>query len=342
MNQVGIGVIGVGLMGSLFARLASQLPDSKLIGVADVDENRAAQVGHSLGVPAFGDYHGLLSIPEVDAVVVATPDALHLEPALAAAQAGKHLMIEKPLATTREDGSRIIEACNAAGVTLMVAHVLRFDPNYGEAFKAVRSGKLGEIVHINARRNTSIADAKRLAGRVTITFYLGSHSVDLIQWVVGSPVVEVTAVSVRKVMTQFNIDDTVMSLLRFENGAIGTLENSWMRPPSPGSRRIGASLIVMGTEGSLKVEPYQDSITVYQPQSVELLLPLYSFDNTPFGKISGVYRDEFAHFIECVRMRTSPIISPEQALSAVMVCSAIEQSLREGVTIHINQEDVFV
>ncbi len=341
MTQVGIGVIGVGLMGSLFARLASQLPDSKLVGVADVDENRATQLGQSLGVPAFGDYKGLLAIPEVDAVVIATPDALHLEPALAAAQAGKHLMIEKPLATTREDGARIVEAGEAAGVTLMVAHVLRFDPNYGEAFKAVRGGKLGEIVHISARRNTSMSDARRLAGRVTITFYLGSHSVDVIQWIVGSPIVEVTAASVRKVMAQFNVDDTVISLLRFENGAIGTLENSWMRPPSSGSRRIGASLIVMGTEGSLKVEPYQDSVTVYQPQSVDLLLPAYSFDNTPFGKISGVYRDEFAHFVECVRMGTPPIISPEQALSAVLVCSAIEQSLREGVTVHIDQENVF-
>jgi predicted dehydrogenase len=328
-------------MGSLFARLAAQLPDSQLIGVADLDENRASQLGEVLGVPAYVDYHELLRMPRLDAVVIATPDSLHLEPAVAAARAGKYVLIEKPLATTPEDGSRIIEACKAAGVALMVAHVLRFDPNYGEAFKAIRSGKLGEIVHVSARRNTSTSDAKRLAGRVTITFYLGIHSIDVIQWIVGSPIVEVTAISARKAMAQFDVDDTVMSLLRFGNGAIGTLENSWIRPPSSGSRRIGASLIIMGTKGSLKVEPYQDSITIYQPENVDLLLPPYSFENTAFGKISGVYRDELAHFIECVRMGTPPIVSPEQALSAVVVCSAIEQSLREGIPVPIQQENVF-
>ena len=128
MLQIGVGVIGVGLMGSLFARLATQLPNTKLMGVADLDRNRAIQVGEALAVPAYTNYHDLLAMHQVDAVVVATPDSLHLEPALAVAQAGKHLLIEKPLATTREDGQQIINACKNAGVTLMVAHVLRFDP----------------------------------------------------------------------------------------------------------------------------------------------------------------------------------------------------------------------
>ena len=90
-----------------------------------------------------------------------------------------------------------------------------------------------------------------------------------------------------------------------------------------------------------KVEPHQDSITIYQPENVDLLLPSYGFENTAFGKISGVYRDEFAHFIECVRIGTPPIVSPEQALSAVVVCSAIEQSLRKGIPVPIQQENVF-
>jgi predicted dehydrogenase len=342
VRQIGVGVIGVGLMGSLFARLASQLPDSELVGVADANKHQAAQVGESLGVPAYTDYNELLALSGMSAVVIATPDALHLEPALAAAGAGKHVLIEKPLATNEEDGRRIVEACRRAGVTLMVAHVLRFDPNYGEAFKAVHSGRLGEIVHLSARRNTSLPDAKRLAGRVTITFYLGSHSIDAMQWIVGSPIVEVTAIGTRKAMQELGVDDTVMSLLRFENGAIGTLENSWIRPEGAGSRRIGASLIVMGTEGSLRVEPFQECMTTYRPNYVEPALPLVSFDNTVWGKISGIYRDEFGHFIDCIQTAARPIISPEQALSAIIVCGAIERSLREGVPVHVNQENVFV
>jgi len=342
MDQIGVGVIGVGLMGSLFARLASQLPDSVLVGVADVDESRGTVLSESLNVPAFSDYNDLLALPRLDAVVVATPDAFHLQPALAVAQAGRHLMIEKPLATTPEDALRIVDTCRAAGVTLMVAHVLRFDPSYGEAFKAVRSGKLGEVVHVGARRTTSISDAERLAGRVTITFYLGSHSVDVIQWIVGSPIVEVTSISASNVMKRFDVDDTVMSILRFENGAIGTLENSWIRPQGAGSRRLGASLVVMGTEGAVKVEPFQERINLYQHNYTEPMLPAYSFGPTAFDGIGGIYRDEFAHFIQCIRTGASPIVLPDQALSAIRVCEAIEQSIRQGTPVCIDQENVFI
>jgi len=341
MDQIGVGVIGVGLMGSLFSKLASQLPDSVLVGVADIDESRASVLGESLSVPAFADYNDLLALPRLDAVVVATPDAFHLQPALAVAHARKHLMIEKPLATTLGDAIRIADTCKEMGVTLMVAHVLRFDPSYGEAFKAVRSGRLGEIVHVHLRRTTSIGDAQRLAGRVTITFYLGSHSADVIQWIVGSPIVEVTAISTSNVMKEFNVDDTVMSLLRFENGAIGTLENSWIRPQGAGSRRLGASLVMMGTEGAVKVDPFQECASLYQHDYVEPILPAYSFGETVFGGVGGIYRDEFAHFIQCVRTGVAPIVLPKQAISTVKVCGAIEQSIGQGKPVRIDQENVF-
>jgi len=342
MEKVRVGVIGVGLMGSLFANLASQLPDSELVGVADVVEDRAARLGEALDVPAYVDYHELLAIPGLEAVVVATPDALHREPALAAARLGKHLLIEKPLATTPEHAIEIVDGCRDAGVTLMVAHVLRFDRNYGEAFRAVRNGKLGEVVHLAARRSTYLGDAERLAGRVSISFYLGIHSIDVIQWILGSPVVEVTAISVSQVMRRFHVDDAVLSLLRFENGAIATLENSWIRPRGATSRPIGASLVMMGTEGALQVTPYRETMTLYTAYHAEPMGFSYSFEEGVFGKISSAYRDEFAHFIECVGTQSPPLVSPAQALSAVLVCNAIEQSLRHGTTVRVSQENVFL
>jgi UDP-N-acetylglucosamine 3-dehydrogenase len=341
LRQVGIGVIGLGVMGSLFAKLAAQLPDAKLIGVADVAAERASKQGELLGVPAYTDYADLLHQDEVEAVVIATPDALHRAPAIAAAQAGKHIMLEKPLATTSSDGQQIIEACQTAGVTLMVGHVLRFDPHYGEAYRAVRNGKIGEVVHLTARRNTSTGDAERLAGRVSVVFYLGSHSVDAVQWVIGSPIVQVTSTSVRKLMTRFNTDDAVMSLLHFENGAIGMLENSFIRPNGAATRRIGSSLVIMGTAGAVYVETNTAGATVYQPNVAEPLTPAYSFEKTVFGQISGVYRDEFAHFLDCVRTKNAPIVSPQQALSAVIVCEAIERSLAGQSAITIDQPNVF-
>lgn len=337
MKQVGIGVIGLGLMGSLFAQLAVQFPDAELVGVADIDADRTLKMREQLGIPTFTDYTELLSQDDLDAVVIATPDAFHRAPAIAAAQAGKHILLEKPLATTSADAQAIVESCQLAGVTLMVGHILRFDPHYGEAYRAVRNGKVGEIVHLTARRTTSTADAERLAGRVSISFYLGSHSVDAIQWIAGSPIIEVTSTSVRKQMARFNTDDTVMSLLRFENGAIGMLENSWIRPNGAASRRIGSSLLLMGTKGAVQIETNTAGVVVYQPNTSEPITPPYSFDKTVFGQISGVYRDEFAHFLDCVRTGNSPIVSPQQALSTVLVCEAIERSVAEGVKCAVEQ-----
>ena len=138
------------------------------------------------------------------------------------------------------------------------------------------------------------------------------------------------------------VDDTVISLLRFENGAIGTLENSWIRPEGASSRPIGASLVIMGTEGSLEVAPYRETMAVYTANHAEPAGFSYSFEEGVFGKITSAYRDEYAHFVECVRTGAKPIVTPEQALSAVLVCNAIEQSLRHGASVRVSQENVFL
>ena len=341
MDQVRVGVVGVGLMGSLFARLAAESRDSELVGVVDIDLERAGQLGESLKAPVYGNHVDLLESAQPDAVVIATPDAQHLEPSLAAARAGAHILLEKPLATNPGDAQSIIDACKSAEITLMVAHVLRFDPNYGEAYRAVRDGSLGEIVHLCARRNTQVSDAERLAGRVTITMYLGIHSVDVMQWVLGSPIVEVRSIGVSKAMKRFNVDDTVMSLVRFENGAIGTLENSWLRPNGTACRRIGSSLVMMGTKGAYRAEPYHEASTLYQPGHAEPVFMAYSHGKTHLGTIGGLYRDEFAHFVACVKTGAAPIVSPAQALSAVVVCNAIERSLREGIPVQVDQGNAF-
>jgi predicted dehydrogenase len=142
-------------------------------------------------------------------------------------------------------------------------------------------------------------------------------------------------------MAQFNVDDTVMSLLRFENGAIGTLENSWIRPNGAASRRLGSSLVVMGDQGAVYVETNTAGVTIYQPSATEPVSPPYNFAPTVFGQISGVYRDEFAHFLDCVRTGNTPIITPQQAQSAVIVCEAIERSLTERRPVLLEQINYF-
>jgi predicted dehydrogenase len=341
MHVVRIGVIGAGQMGALFARLVVDNPLCELAGIADPVEERVGELGSRFGVAHHADYHDLLARQDMEAVVIATPEHAHLEPALAAIAAGQHLLIEKPLASNSADARRIVEAADRAGVTLMVGHTLRFDQQYGAAYKAVRAGQLGELVHLAARRNTSRGDAQRIAGRVSITMYLGSHSVDILQWIVGSPIIEVTSRGVCRAMAPYGVDDTVISLLEFANGAIGSLENSWIRPNGAATRKIGSSLVLMGTQGAMAVETMTPGTMLYQDQRGEPFVAPWSLEPTTFGRMSNIYSDELHHFVDVIDGRSQLVISSEQALSAVLVCEAIEQSVKTGQRISIQQDATF-
>jgi UDP-N-acetylglucosamine 3-dehydrogenase len=161
-------VIGAaGAMGQVHTRTYRSLPAARLLGVCDVDAaTLAAAAGDAPVGRRYQDYEALLADPEVEAVSVCTPDGQHVGPAVAAAQAGKHVLLEKPIATTLEDARTIVRACSAAGVVLLVGHVLRFDPRFVAAREALSAGELGDLLTVFARRANGVGAQDRLRGRV--------------------------------------------------------------------------------------------------------------------------------------------------------------------------------
>src|SRR4051795_5943482 len=171
MRGLNVAVIGVGRMGQLYARMAAESAQATLIAVCGQSEAPVEAVAGRWGVPGYagGAYRRMLAErPEIEAVVVATPEWLHLDPSLAAIEAGKHLFLEKPMATTVAEAERILAAAQAAGITLLVCHQLRFDPRYALAKEAVERGEIGELLHLSARRNTTSLAAARVQGRIPL------------------------------------------------------------------------------------------------------------------------------------------------------------------------------
>jgi predicted dehydrogenase len=334
MQQIGVGVIGAGLMGSLFARILATLPEARVAGIVDVAPDRARALAGELGAAAYSGYEELLRSPSVDAIVITTPDGLHLQPALAAADAGKHLFVEKPLATSAGEAEQIVRAAERHHLVLLVGHVLRFDPAYVRAREAVQAAEIGDVVHVAARRNTSWTEARRLAGRTSVTYYLAVHDIDAVQWIVGSPITSVRARGVRKAMAPFGVDDTVLSLVEFANGAIGTLEASWLRPDGPSGPK-GQLLEVVGTQGMIEVMPAASSVSVYLADHVRVANQAYVFTPGADGRIPGIYRDEIAHFLDCVGRGRAPVCGGRDALSAVLVADAIERSATTSSEVRI-------
>lgn len=322
-----MGVIGLGVMGEPYADILAQMPGAELVGVADVDEEKARKVGQKLGVPFHADYQGLLAQDDIQAVAICTPEFAHTEPAVAAAERGLHLMIEKPIASTAVDARRIIEAAADAGVKLMVGHILRFDPRYAAAEESVSNGDVGELIHMYARRSGLLAEGRYLGGRTTLPFYIGIHDIDIFLWLAGAPVDRVMAMGARKTMADLDVDDTVMALLHFQNGIVASLELSWALPDAS-NLEWDCLLEVVGTKGVIHVDVQNQGAAFYGEGGTRFFETMYmpQVAGAPFG----VLAHEIAHFVSCVRDDRNPMVSGEDARNAVVVAEAMVRSLETG------------
>ena len=324
MEVIRVGVVGVGVMGQLFARLLTELPNADLCGVADLMRDKADTVGERFSVPAFSSAQDLLRNVEVDAVIIATDESQHMEPAREAARAGKPILLEKPLATSVADGRAILQEVAKAGVPLMVAHCVRFDPRYAEARAAIRNGDLGHTIHLAARRNGPLPVGQRIAGRCSVSMFLGVHDIDFMLWATGRRVTQVYGLGHGKLLEELGVHDSVVSVLKFDDGTIATLESSWIA--SLPSWQFEA----VGTQGTLLITTPEFGTIKVGGEGIQFARPLYGFDPLPSGHTFNVYQAELMHFLECVAAGRPFIVQPEEALMAVAVAEAIDRSVVSG------------
>lgn len=329
-KRIGIGVIGVGLMGSMFAQMVTQLPQARLVGLHDVDEPRAKKLADSLQTRSYTSYEDLLEQSELDAVIIATPDREHLAPVKAATTRHKHILVEKPLAGSRSEAEQIVNLAKKAGVQLMVGQTLRFDPTFIAARNAVARGDIGELVHVYTRHDGSIWEGKKHGPRTTVTFFLGVHDFDALRFITGHEITKVFARRVRKVLTDLDTDDAVIASLCFDNGVIGTTEVSWYLPER-GDYSTSVMVDIFGSHGHIHLEPYNCGMTMISGGK-DWSRPVlqYSFEPIMYGKMIGVYQNELEHFVNCVITGQPPAVTGEDGLAAVAVAEAVEYSLREG------------
>jgi predicted dehydrogenase len=311
-------------MGQLFARLLTELPNADLCGVADTMHDKADAVGERFGVPAFSSAQALSSNVEIDAVIIATDESQHVQPVREAARADKPILLEKPLATCVADARVILQEVANAGVPLMVAHCVRFDPRYAQARAAILNGELGLTVHLAARRNAPRAVGQRLAGRCSVSMFLGVHDSDFMLWATGRSIIQVYGLGHGKLLEELGVHDSILSVLRFDDDTIASLETSWIA--SVPSWQFEA----VGTRGMLQITTPNLGSMVHAGEGIQFARPLYGFEPLPSGNTLNVYQAELMHFLECVAEGRPFIIQPEEALMAVAVAEAIDRSVASG------------
>lgn len=335
------GLIGCGTWGALHARTYVASPSARLVAVCDQDKGRAKSSAEQHGAVSYcTDWRELLANPDIEAVSVATPDFAHTEILVAALEARKHVLAEKPLAMTEDECRRILAARDASGVKLMVDYHNRWNIPFVHVRRMVESGELGELLMINVRLNdTCYVPTKLLswAAQSSPLHFLGSHVVDLLRWLSGAEVERVFSVSRSVVLRKLGIDtpDYYQSILELSSGGTAVVENCWIvAENAPNVFEFKAEFV--GTHGSTYVDAsHHRMIEKYTEQGPGLLDVLGAVDL--YGQPVGFCTAAIEHFIECVVQDTAPMVTGEDGLMATRVVEAMEVSARTGRPVDLRE-----
>ncbi len=232
-----LGVVGMGVRGQMYAAIARGMDGAELVGVCDVSDRARSAAEEELGVAAFSDTAEMCRQTSPNAVIIATPDFAHVEPALAAAKAGASLLIEKPLATSAADARKVCRAVEEASVRAMVAFENHWNPPLAAMKAAADAGELGKLVSCNSQLDDRIdVPTEKLTwlGQSSPGWFLMAHTVELAGWIAGQKPTSVRAIGRKGVLAGRGIDtyDGIHAVLEFDGGMIGAFSSCWVLPKS--------------------------------------------------------------------------------------------------------------
>jgi UDP-N-acetylglucosamine 3-dehydrogenase len=226
MTNLSIGIIGLGRMGTYHLETWERIEGAEVVGVAEPDEAVARERIGRRPIAHFSDYRELIKRRDVDAVCITAPSQQHSRIAMEVIAAGKHLLVEKPIATTLEDGLRMAAAARGAGVKLMVGHVERFNPAVGKLRELIADGRIGQVFRVHATRVGPMPVRIQDAG---VAIDLATHDLDIMQFVLGRDITRIYAEGAQ--CAHPSQEDMIACLLRFgDNGPMGVLDVNWLTP----------------------------------------------------------------------------------------------------------------
>ena len=334
MQKLGVGIIGLGSAGLLHAESYNQIRDkARVVVLCDKDKGCVESNALIYGANAHTNYHDILHRKDIDIIDICLPHHLHAKAAIAAAEAGKHILVEKPIATTLKDADEIIKAAKKAGVKFMVAENHAFVPAHALAKKMVDQGQIGRVF---------LAKAYEIVGDVPIEHSwktspealgslldMGVHRFFVLQWIIGE--VKSVFAFAEKLTCELdtNNDDTAVIVLKFKNGALGEVDLTSGAVSEPTNR-----LELYGTKGTIIEDHMCEPPLMYsshQPgfETEGWVKPVV--EHAPFPGYYGIsFKNEVEHFVDCVREDKEPLVTGELAKAALKVALCAYQSVKTG------------
>lgn len=334
-DRLNIAVIGAGRIGRVHAaNLVTRIPAARVLMVADLAGDAAHQCAQQYGIPhAVTDYQVALDHPEIQAVAICTATETHAQIIEAAAQTGKHIFCEKPIALSLSAIDRALAAVEQAGVKLQIGFNRRFDANFRRVRQAVERNEIGavELLHIISR-DPGPPPLAYIRGSGGLFLDMTIHDFDMARFLIGSEVEEVyttAGVMVDPAIGAAGDVDTAVTVLRFANGVIGTIENS-RRAVYGYDQRVE----LLGSAGAIRTDNlYPNAAVLSTAQRVERDLPLNFF----MERYTESFALEMAAFVDAVLHDTPVAVTGADGRAPVLIGLAAQRSMHEHRPVRLDE-----
>ncbi|MBL7075764.1 Gfo/Idh/MocA family oxidoreductase [candidate division KSB1 bacterium] len=339
--RLGFGIIGCGTIAPFHVNGIMKNKDADLVAVSDVREDKTKEFAGKYGIDWYTDFHQLLRRNDIDIVSICTPSSMHADMTVAAAKAGKHVIVEKPLGINLEQTDRAIKACQKAGVKLAVAFQLRLEGTFKGVKRAIDEGVLGNLIlgdtYIKSYRSQEYYDSADWKGTWEFDgggalMNQGIHGIDLLLWMMG-PVDTVYAYT-GTLARNIQVEDTAVAVLTFKNGAFGVIEGTTSVYPG-----LEPRLEIHGTKGTVVM--VGNNIERREIIGEEKEKPIYKESSVGRGVAEPTdigmegHRLLIEDMIEAMKENRSPAINGSEGRKAVELILAIYRSARTNKAVKL-------
>lgn len=341
---IGFALLGCGRVFPKHLAALAANPAARLVAVCDRVPERAAAAAARAGVPGYTDLCGMLRAhPEAEVVSILTPSGLHAEHGLAVAEAGRHVVVEKPMSLTVASGQAMIEACGRAGVRLFVIKQNRFNKAIARVREAFDAGALGRLVLGTVRlrwcrtqayydhdewRGTWALDGGVLANNA-------SHHVDMLRYFLGDPEAVFARTATR--LVDIEAEDTAVAILRYPDGALGAIEATTGARP----RDLEASLSLLGEGGTIVVGGLAlNEILAWDVPALPLRAGTGAFGEQPPDVYGFGHHAALAHVCDCLRTGRPALVDGAEGLRTVRLLCALYESAERGCEVRLDAGSV--
>jgi UDP-N-acetyl-2-amino-2-deoxyglucuronate dehydrogenase len=343
-NPLKFGLLGCGRIAPRHADvLSKEVPGAELAAVCDIVPQKAEPFGKKYGVPHYSDPEKFLKHPGLEVVNVLTPTGLHAETAILAIRAGKHVVVEKPMALRLEDGERMIREAEKAGTRLFVVKQNRFNLPIVALRKAMEAGRFGKLVLGTVRvrwcRPQAYYDQDSWRGTWKMDGGVftnqASHHIDMLEWMMGEvqSVYAHTATQLVKIETE----DTGVAVLKFRNGALGIVEATTATRP----KDLEGSVSVLGEKGTVEVAGFaMNEIRTwnFDPPLPEDKTVRAEFNENPPNVYGYGHREYLRHVVDCIREDKKALVDGPEAMKSIVLINALYESAETGKEIQLRFE----